>query len=46
LLNGYSALESGVFASAVAALSVTRPGAQPSMPRANEVEKFLLEHQR
>src|SRR3954463_9631846 len=46
LLNGYSALESGVFASAVAALSVTRPGAQPSMPRGDEVEKFLHEHQR
>jgi ribokinase len=46
LLNGYSALESGVFASAVAALSVTRSGAQPSMPHSDDVEKFLLEHQR
>jgi ribokinase len=46
LLNGYSALESGVFASAVAALSVTRSGAQPSMPHSDEVEKFLLEHRR
>jgi ribokinase len=46
LISGYSALESGVFASAVAGLSVTRPGAQPSMPRADEVEKFLQEHQR
>jgi ribokinase len=46
LISGYSALESGVFASAVAALSVTRPGAQPSMPRGDEVEKFLQEHQR
>ena len=46
LISGYSALESGVFASAVAALSVTRSGAQPSMPRGDEVEKFLLEHQR
>jgi ribokinase len=45
LLSGYSARESGVFASAVAALSVTRPGAQPSMPRGDEVEKFLQEHQ-
>ncbi len=46
LISGYSALESGVFASAVAALSVTRPGAQPSMPRSDEVEEFLREHQR
>src|SRR5436305_3900696 len=46
LISGYSALESGVFASAVAALSVTRRGAQPSMPRGDEVEKFLHEHQR
>jgi ribokinase len=46
LISGYSALESGVFASAVAALSVTRPGAQPSMPTGHEVEKFLQEHQR
>ena len=46
LISGYSALESGVFASAVAALSVTRPGAQPSMPPSDEVEKFLQEHQR
>lgn len=45
LMSGYSALESGVFASAVAGLSVTRPGAQPSMPRGDEVEKFLREHQ-
>jgi ribokinase len=46
LISGYSAFESGVFASAVAGLSVTRPGAQPSMPRGDEVEKFLQEHQR
>lgn len=46
LLRGHSALDSGVFASAVAGLSVTRPGAQPSMPRGDEVEKFLHEHQR
>ena len=46
LVSGYSALESGVFASAVAGLSVTRPGAQPSMPSGDEVEKFLHEHQR
>jgi len=32
---------SAIFASAVAALSVTRAGAQPSMPSADEVEQFL-----
>jgi ribokinase len=45
LISGYSARESGVFASAVAALSVTRPGAQPSMPRGDEVEKFIHKYQ-
>ena len=33
-----------VFASAVAALSVTKAGAQPSMPTREQVEKFLLNH--
>jgi len=46
LLNGYSALESGVFASAVAAISVTKPGAQPSMPSSEEVEEFLRKNQK
>ena|SRR5438094_3728772 len=41
LLRGYSAHRSAVFASAVAGISVTRPGAQPSMPSAEEVEQFL-----
>jgi ribokinase len=31
------------WASAVAAISVTRPGAQPSMPSSREVEAFLIE---
>ena len=41
LLRGYTAVHSAVFASAVAAISVTRPGAQPSMPSGHEVELFL-----
>jgi ribokinase len=41
MLRGYSTLRSAVFASAVAAISVTRPGAQPSMPTGDEVERFL-----
>jgi ribokinase len=36
-----SPLDSAVFAAAVAAISVTRTGAQPSMPSMAEVEKFL-----
>lgn len=41
LLQGKSPVEAASFASAVAALSVTRKGAQPSMPTAEEVSKFL-----
>ena len=41
LLNGLDPLESAAWASAVAAISVTRHGAQPSMPSAIEVERFL-----
>jgi ribokinase len=41
LLRGYSPHRSATFASAVAAISVTRAGAQPSMPSADEVEQFL-----
>jgi ribokinase len=44
LLRGHSATDAAVFASAVAAISVTRPGAQPSMPSGDEVEEFLQEH--
>ena len=32
------------FAAASAALSVTRPGAQPSIPSRSEVEVFLQQH--
>jgi ribokinase len=34
-------VEAARFASAVAAISVTRKGAQPSMPALGEVEDFL-----
>jgi ribokinase len=41
LMRGLDVSRSAVFASAVAAISVTRPGAQPSMPTADEVDRFL-----
>jgi ribokinase len=41
LMKGKSPRESAVFAAAVAAVSVTRIGAQPSMPTMAEVESFL-----
>jgi ribokinase len=41
LMRGLDVSRSAVFASAVAAISVTRPGAQPSMPTADEVSRFL-----
>ena len=41
MLNGQDPLSSASWASAVAAISVTRPGAQPSMPTPLEVDRFL-----
>lgn len=41
LMLGKSPLESARFASTVAAISVTRYGAQPSMPTMAEVEEFM-----
>ncbi len=41
LMRGQDLLAAARFASAVAALSVTRMGAQPSMPTAREVDRFL-----
>jgi ribokinase len=41
LMLGMGAIESARFASAAAAISVTRPGAQPSMPTMDEVEQLL-----
>jgi ribokinase len=42
-LRGFTVARSAMFASAVAAISVTRHGAQASMPTSNEVETFLSE---
>jgi ribokinase len=44
LMKGMHPVESARFAAAVASISVTRPGAQPSMPTLNEVEQFIAEH--
>jgi ribokinase len=44
LIRGNSVSYSARFASAVAAISVTRPGAQPSMPNGEEVERFLEQY--
>ncbi len=43
LMLGKSPVESAIFAAAVAGVSVTRHGAQPSMPAMPEVEAFLEE---
>jgi ribokinase len=43
MAGGETITESVRFANAVAAISVTRAGAQPSMPTLVEVEKFLAE---
>jgi ribokinase len=41
LLRGKTPSDAARYATAVAAISVTRNGAQPSMPSAREVERFL-----
>ncbi len=43
LIRGLPVAQSAVFASAVAAISVTRHGAQSSMPTSSEVQTFLSE---
>jgi ribokinase len=43
LMKGRDPIGSAAWASTVAAISVTRPGAQPSMPTAAEVDRFLEE---
>ncbi len=42
--EGRPLLEAVRFAHAAAAISVTRPGAQPSAPRRAEIERFLAAH--
>jgi ribokinase len=44
LMKGMKPEESARFAGAVAGFSVTRRGAQPSMPTLKEVEQFIAEH--
>lgn len=46
LMIGKSPAESAVFATGVAAISVTRLGAQPSMPSMKEVQQFLENRER
>ncbi len=41
LLSGKAPVEAARYAAAVAAIAVTKKGAQPSMPNAREVTKFL-----
>jgi len=45
LLEGHDPVRSASWASAVAAISVTRRGAQPSMPTRAEVQAFLKERE-
>jgi ribokinase len=46
LVRGEDPIDAAAWASAVAAISVTRPGAQPSMPNPEEVERFLAQNPR
>jgi ribokinase len=44
LVKGWSPKDSATFATAVAAVSVTRRGAQRSMPTLEETERFMIQH--
>jgi ribokinase len=46
LAEGRALAEAGAFANAAAAISVTRPGAQPSMATRSEVERFQASQER
>lgn len=46
MMRGEDVVRSATFANAVAALSVTKAGAQPSMPTADEVAKFVSQSSR
>jgi ribokinase len=46
MVRGKDPVSSAIWASAVAAVSVTRAGAQPSMPNEEDVEKFLANNSR
>ncbi|MEN6392274.1 MAG: PfkB family carbohydrate kinase, partial [Anaerolineaceae bacterium] len=46
LAEGKSLVEAAHFASAAAAISVTRYGAQPSMPTREETDRFILERKK
>jgi ribokinase len=41
--EGFTLHEAAAFATAAAAISITRQGAQPSLPKRDEVDKFLQE---
>lgn len=43
LLEGQPDEDAIIFAHAAAAIAVTRPGAQPSVPWRNEIDQFLLQ---
>jgi ribokinase len=43
LLSGHSTRQAAAWGNAAGALAVTRAGAQPSLPRRGELEKFLAE---
>ncbi|HLY40537.1 MAG TPA: ribokinase [Terracidiphilus sp.] len=45
LLEGRDPWAAALFANAAAAISVTRPGAQASMPHRNEVDQFMAQNQ-